>query len=546
MMAMTSRWAEPPPDDLERIEAIARFLVADPATADDVAQDVRLAALTRTLREPARRRAWLFAAARNRVRTLFRESERRRRREQAAARPEAAPSAADLAARAECAALVRRAVAELPEKLRAAVELRYGEGLSPEETAARLDVPVETARSRLRLARERLRARLAPAAGAAAPPLGALAILAGRTGESTSVASAGAAAGGGLLVSTTMHVVIAAGAAIALGASFLVGRASAPEIAPPAASAPTAAAVSPAPSPADTGAGTEIEALRREVARLQAENASLAARTRGGSPAPAPVPAAPPRAPAPAGPTAEQAKILEGLAAEPGTPPHLQALTELVAVLEAAADAEDHARVRWADGLLENEARRERVTVGEAAALEAEFRRLPEGHPARPAASAVVGAGFARDSRLAQFLAGIRPTAEPDVHSRLARILDHHPSRAFADYGVRILREAEDRRVLGAFLDEDRIAAFAAGGRAAELGRVLADRIRASRDEKHKEDYYVALALAAHANPDAALPELRNAAAAETDERLAKSATAIAERIARREATPREIEDAFD
>ena len=60
---------------------------------------------------------------------------------------------------------VRAAVAALPEKLRAVLELAYFEGLSSSEIGARLGVPTGTVKSRTRAALQELRA----AFGAGAP-----------------------------------------------------------------------------------------------------------------------------------------------------------------------------------------------------------------------------------------------------------------------------------------------------------------------------------------------------------------------------------------
>jgi RNA polymerase sigma-70 factor (ECF subfamily) len=71
-------------------------------------------------------------------------------------RPEA------LAERAEQAEGVRRAVLSLPQASRAVAVLREYEGLSYQEIADTLDIPIGTVMSRLNYARSRLREALAP------------------------------------------------------------------------------------------------------------------------------------------------------------------------------------------------------------------------------------------------------------------------------------------------------------------------------------------------------------------------------------------------
>ncbi|MEL6794628.1 MAG: sigma-70 family RNA polymerase sigma factor, partial [Pseudomonadota bacterium] len=61
---------------------------------------------------------------------------------------------------AERDAAVRKAVTELTDAQREVVRLAYFTGLSQQEIAERLDVPLGTVKSRMRLAGERLRADL--------------------------------------------------------------------------------------------------------------------------------------------------------------------------------------------------------------------------------------------------------------------------------------------------------------------------------------------------------------------------------------------------
>lgn len=73
---------------------------------------------------------------------------------------EARPSPSDAAAADERRRVVRDLLAELPEEQAETLALRIGLGWSIEEIARETDVPINTVRSRLRLAKERLRARI--------------------------------------------------------------------------------------------------------------------------------------------------------------------------------------------------------------------------------------------------------------------------------------------------------------------------------------------------------------------------------------------------
>jgi len=148
-------------DEHERfVRNLARSLIVDEARADDVVQETWLAVLEHPPRDVASPRAWLARVVRNAAYKTSRAERRRARREQAAARAEAVPSADDLAERE---ALRRRLIAaaeSLEEPMRVTLLLRFVEDLPPREVARRLGVPVETVRSRVRLARERLRREL--------------------------------------------------------------------------------------------------------------------------------------------------------------------------------------------------------------------------------------------------------------------------------------------------------------------------------------------------------------------------------------------------
>lgn len=144
---------------------LARTLVRDDAQADDVVQDAVVAALRTPPRDPLALPAWLATSVRNGARQLWRGESRRAAREEAAARTEASPGAAEVVARAEEHGLVVQAVLGLDEPYRSALLLRFYDDLPPRDVAKRLGVPVETARARIRRGVEKLRERLDGAHG---------------------------------------------------------------------------------------------------------------------------------------------------------------------------------------------------------------------------------------------------------------------------------------------------------------------------------------------------------------------------------------------
>ncbi|MBL8842195.1 MAG: sigma-70 family RNA polymerase sigma factor [Planctomycetes bacterium] len=141
------------------VRALARRLVA-PAAADDVAQEVLTASLAAPPREAGALRGWLATATRQLAAKWWRSEARRGTRERGAAQREALPSTAELVERVELEQELSRAVLALGEPERTTLLLRFHEGLTPGEIAARVGLPADTVRARLRRGLERLRAEL--------------------------------------------------------------------------------------------------------------------------------------------------------------------------------------------------------------------------------------------------------------------------------------------------------------------------------------------------------------------------------------------------
>ena len=155
-------YGEAGPEDLLAhaawIRALARGLVGDSDTADDLVQDTWVAALRRRPGTDRPLRPWL-------ARVVVNFARQRARREAAAPRrsprdPAELPSDEELATRAELQSKLVRCVLELREPYRSTVLLRYYEGLPAVEIARRQGLPDATVRSRLRRALRELRQRL--------------------------------------------------------------------------------------------------------------------------------------------------------------------------------------------------------------------------------------------------------------------------------------------------------------------------------------------------------------------------------------------------
>lgn len=144
----------------EWVRRLARSLVADSHTAEDLAQETMLAAVAKPPGRADNVRGWLATVLHNRLRLDRRASARRARRELAVARSVDAPVEGDVVERSARTQEVVEVVHALEEPFRTTLLLRYFDGLERRVIAERMGVPFDTVRSRIRRGLERVRERL--------------------------------------------------------------------------------------------------------------------------------------------------------------------------------------------------------------------------------------------------------------------------------------------------------------------------------------------------------------------------------------------------
>jgi len=216
---MTYEAHTPSIDDLlvhgDFLSALARMLVADEATANDVVQDTWLRAMQTPPRAEGsltegRLKGWFTKVVRNLVRDRAARERARGERERDSSRDvvDAAASPETITERMTALDELGRAFTGLPSKYREVLYLRYYEDLSPAALATKLDLPLATAKTRLRRGLELLRADLEQRLGSG-ERLGLLLLpLTGRTRPAPSTTTST-----GLHTSTRLNLPIGAGVA---------------------------------------------------------------------------------------------------------------------------------------------------------------------------------------------------------------------------------------------------------------------------------------------------------------------------------------------
>jgi RNA polymerase sigma-70 factor (ECF subfamily) len=156
----------PAPDDRDlealsaQLRALARQLVRDPSSADDLVQEAWLAALDQRRGAVRELGAWLRAVVRNLAARSARRETLREIAHERSAEGASSRDTEEALERANIALALRDAAHELAEPVRSVIVLHYFEGRTLEATAARLGRPLETVRSQRRRGIDELRAVL--------------------------------------------------------------------------------------------------------------------------------------------------------------------------------------------------------------------------------------------------------------------------------------------------------------------------------------------------------------------------------------------------
>lgn len=147
-----------------RVKSYLMRLGADNALAEEIAQDVMVTVWRKAAlfdRTQASVSTWIFRVARNRRIDVFRRAKRPDLDPEETMLLPAGVEAPDVRLEAmEADARVRAAMVDLPEEQVSLLRLAFYEGLSHSEIAGKLDLPLGTVKSRIRLAFAKMKARL--------------------------------------------------------------------------------------------------------------------------------------------------------------------------------------------------------------------------------------------------------------------------------------------------------------------------------------------------------------------------------------------------
>jgi len=142
------------------VRILARRLILDKDIADDLAQETLLKALEKPPNSESSLSTWLTTVIKNHAYTLNVSNQRREKYEKAAAIEDLVPSTEDILERENIRNQVVESVLGLEKIYKDAIVLRYYENMPPREIASRLDLPVETIRSRLKRGHSQLKDKL--------------------------------------------------------------------------------------------------------------------------------------------------------------------------------------------------------------------------------------------------------------------------------------------------------------------------------------------------------------------------------------------------
>lgn len=147
-----------------RVKSYLMRLGADSALAEEITQDVMVTVWRKAAlfdRSQASVSTWIFRVARNRRIDVFRRAKRPELDPEETMLLPSGVEAPDARIESmETEARVRAAMKDLPEEQVNLLRLAFYEGLSHSEIAGKLDLPLGTVKSRIRLAFAKMKARL--------------------------------------------------------------------------------------------------------------------------------------------------------------------------------------------------------------------------------------------------------------------------------------------------------------------------------------------------------------------------------------------------
>jgi hypothetical protein len=188
-----------------------------------------------------------------------------------------------------------------------------------------------------------------------------------------------------------------------------------------------------------------------------------------------------------------------------------------------------------------------KLRAEEVEALATDFDALAPGAAGRPGLAAAVARAWARDERLAAWLAALPAVDEPAVRERVIWVLDESPSSAYRAWVLRMSEAEASATVLDSVWNEDVVVVNLTRESAPRFAATIESRVqRGDLPPPTRARAFMALGLAAQHAPEEARRTLAYLLTSEEHEGVAAFGRAVLAAIDREESNLQALEGLWD